>query len=521
MARALPRPHGFGAGADVWEIGLEPMPAFVVEGGTRIQPLIALVMEAGGALRASEVGHRDQPLEALQAAIATASERPQPPCEPGLPRRVVVNSARLRKLVQPLLPGVAVQQGATPQVVEAAACLKEHLAGGAAPQGMDGLRTYLTADITPEVVAAFFEAAAELYERRPWERLPSDGHLFEVSCSALGILDWAGCAIGRNRESYGVILFDSVQAYGRYVERAECFELGDEDAMLEAPPHRAINFEARSAMPRPLLEEIRRHRWPVAAGDGFPTVMLIEPGMLLAPPCRADLHQLEAVARALVQWLDAEPELAAQWQQPRARRRRFQVSVAGTTVPVTLAVVPHLDSQAAAMPGTAPSPPVTVPAALRDKVDSLLARIDPFCAEHLDSDYRRLIHVALGALSRKRPSPLLSGREPSWAAGVVHAIGSANFLFDASQSPHCTAAEIQEHFGVSASTAQAHSKKVRELLNIHPFSPHWTLPSLLERSAIPWMLEVDGFIRDVRTLPLEVQIAACARGLIPYVPALK
>lgn len=39
--------------------------------------------------------------------------------------------------------------------------------------------------------------------------------------------------------------------------------------------------------------------------------------------------------------------------------------------------------------------------------------------------------------------------------------------------------------------------------------------------AMAWMLEVDGFLRDVRNLPLEIQIEACAKGLIPYVPALR
>ena len=36
-----------------------------------------------------------------------------------------------------------------------------------------------------------------------------------------------------------------------------------------------------------------------------------------------------------------------------------------------------------------------------------------------------------------------------------------------------------------------------------------------------WMLEVDGFILDIRTLPLAFHVEACARGLIPYVPALR
>ncbi|TVS05475.1 MAG: hypothetical protein EA413_06845 [Cyanobium sp. PLM2.Bin73] len=158
---------------------------------------------------------------------------------------------------------------------------------------------------------------------------------------------------------------------------------------------------------------------------------------------------------------------------------------------------------------------------MQPKVTSLLASIDGFCASHLNDEYRQLIHTALAALARKRPSPLLGGREPSWCAGLVHAIGSANFLFDKSQSPHCKPTQIYEHFGVSAGTGQAHSKKVRDLLRIAPFSPDWTLPSQLDDTPLSWMVEVNGFILDVRSLPLEVQLEACAKGLIPYVPALR
>ena len=39
--------------------------------------------------------------------------------------------------------------------------------------------------------------------------------------------------------------------------------------------------------------------------------------------------------------------------------------------------------------------------------------------------------------------------------------------------------------------------------------------------AMAWMLEVDGFLRDVRSLTLEIQVEACATGLISSVPALR
>jgi hypothetical protein len=158
---------------------------------------------------------------------------------------------------------------------------------------------------------------------------------------------------------------------------------------------------------------------------------------------------------------------------------------------------------------------------MQTKVDSLMQSIDGFCDRHLNAEYRQLLLAAVCALARKRPSPLLGGRETSWCAGIVHAIGMVNFLFDKTQTPHCKAPEIYAAFDVSAQTGQAHSKKVRDLLKISAFDPKWTLPSRLDDSPLAWMLQVDGFMVDIRTMPLDIQIQACAQGLIPYVPALR
>jgi hypothetical protein len=62
---------------------------------------------------------------------------------------------------------------------------------------------------------------------------------------------------------------------------------------------------------------------------------------------------------------------------------------------------------------------------------------------------------------------------------------------------------------------------VRDLLKITLFSPRWCLHSLLESSEILWILEVDGFLLDIRTLAIKIQLEAAAKGLILYVPALQ
>ncbi|MGH8474588.1 MAG: DUF6398 domain-containing protein [Methylococcales bacterium] len=159
-----------------------------------------------------------------------------------------------------------------------------------------------------------------------------------------------------------------------------------------------------------------------------------------------------------------------------------------------------------------------VPESLQEKFDSLTKATDAFCAQYLNDEYRQMVRFALAALCRKRPSPLLQGREATWAAGVVHALGMVNFLFDKTQTPYCKAPDICAFFGVASSTGQSKSKEVRRLLKLHQFSPEWTVPSKIEQNPLIWMLSVNGMMVDIRHMPLEVQKMAYEKGLIPYIP---
>ena len=160
----------------------------------------------------------------------------------------------------------------------------------------------------------------------------------------------------------------------------------------------------------------------------------------------------------------------------------------------------------------------SVPKTMQAKFDSIAALTDDFAAKHLNDEYAQLIRYAIAALCRKRPSPLTSGRDYTWACGITHAIGMVNFLFDSSQNPHISASELYKIFGVGASTGQGKSKKVRDLLNMTQLDPNWSLPSNMDNNPLVWMLEVNGFIVDVRSAPREVQEIALEKGLIPYIP---
>jgi hypothetical protein len=159
-----------------------------------------------------------------------------------------------------------------------------------------------------------------------------------------------------------------------------------------------------------------------------------------------------------------------------------------------------------------------VPKDVQARFDAISQLTDGFAQSSLNDEYALLCRQLAATLARKRPSPLLQGKAPTWACGIIHALGMVNFLFDPSQTPHVPASQIWEHFGLSASTMQAKSKQIRDLLGMSPFDPDWTLPSLVEKNPLIWMLEIDGLIVDVRYAPRAIQEEAFLLGLIPYIP---
>lgn len=156
---------------------------------------------------------------------------------------------------------------------------------------------------------------------------------------------------------------------------------------------------------------------------------------------------------------------------------------------------------------------------MAEKFTAITALTDAFCEKQLNDEYRVLIHQVVGSLARKRPSPLLKGKENVWAAAAVHAVGRINFLDDPSQTPHCKPKVIYEFLGVAESTGQNKSKEIRNVLKLRPLSPDWTLPSRLADNPLVWMLQVNGLMIDIRQASAALQRLAYEKGLIPFIPA--
>jgi tetratricopeptide (TPR) repeat protein len=160
----------------------------------------------------------------------------------------------------------------------------------------------------------------------------------------------------------------------------------------------------------------------------------------------------------------------------------------------------------------------TVPKQMRAHFDALAEIIDRVCLEHLNEEYAQVCRRLAAALCRKRPSPVTRGRLQGWACGIVYTIGSVNFLFDRSQTPHLSAKDLCALFGVSLSTGSARATEIRKLFRMGFWDTEWCLPSKLDDNPLAWMISVNGLPIDARYAPPEIQQEALRKGLIPYLP---
>lgn len=186
-------------------------------------------------------------------------------------------------------------------------------------------------------------------------------------------------------------------------------------------------------------------------------------------------------------------------------------------------IVTSLPMSATPLPPKVPKPKAIPKPPSREEKDQALGVIigllDQFCKEHLNEEYAVLCRKLAEKLARKRPAPLLHGSPNAWASGIVRAVGGVNFLHDKSQTPHMRSTDIDHNLGTSPSSGAAKLAAIRKMLKMHQLDPNWTLPSRLKDNPMVWMLQVNGFMVDVRHAPRKVQEIAFNKGLIPYIPA--
>jgi hypothetical protein len=142
---------------------------------------------------------------------------------------------------------------------------------------------------------------------------------------------------------------------------------------------------------------------------------------------------------------------------------------------------------------------------IQARQQEILDLIKEFTDKKLDKDYFNLAKKMLQKLGRENDVPFMTGQPKIWAAAIINALGTINFLFDKSFKPYVSVEELNAFFGTSKSTTANKAKQIREMLDLRHYDPEFSTKKMQEDNPFNKFVMVDGMITLLDTLPEDLQ----------------
>ena len=139
------------------------------------------------------------------------------------------------------------------------------------------------------------------------------------------------------------------------------------------------------------------------------------------------------------------------------------------------------------------------------KQQEIIQLAKSFCEEYVDEEYAALAEKLICKLGRKRNVPFVTGQTSVWAAAVIHALGTINFLFDKSAKPYASIDDLNDFFGTKKSTTGNKSKQIRDLLKLSHWDEEFSTKNIRDNSPFADLVMINGMITPISALPVEYQ----------------
>lgn len=142
---------------------------------------------------------------------------------------------------------------------------------------------------------------------------------------------------------------------------------------------------------------------------------------------------------------------------------------------------------------------------IKEREQKLLDMTGIFCSQKLDDDYFQLCEKLIKKMGRKREVPFKRGKLEIWAAAIIYAIGSINFLFDKSFEPYITAQQISDYFGTKNTTVSNKARQIKEMFKLTMFDHEFATEQINEKNPFNDLVMVDGLIVPLSSIPENLQ----------------
>ena len=287
----------------LWIGGKITAPLYVAEPTPHRPDLILWIEMPAGLVLAADVIAGPSPPNAVADCLVQALNHPmQGP--PRRPNRIRVADGELADAVRVSVgEPIPIEVGPTPELELLARELGLDLGGGDLPP------SYLEdGRVGAELVGQLFEVASRLYPLAPWKSA-TDSQVVGIDVPELGISGACVSIVGAMDTSFGLVIFESLDAFWVFAEAGAQLSSGAGDEIDLGGRVLSLNFERKSDIPKPMRREMTEHGWRVAGPRAHPRVLLVDRDGVAAPLSARDLRLAIAAAEALIGLLTEQPRL--------------------------------------------------------------------------------------------------------------------------------------------------------------------------------------------------------------------
>lgn len=288
-----------------WVGGRYRLPAGIRDGDAVIRPEVILWLELpGDLLIGSTLVDPRKPVSAADS-LEEAMKRPAGQ-SPRRPARIRVADERMAAELRSAAGAIPIAVAPVPELDAAFGELAAQMAQEVPEPSYLG-----DGDIAPAAIGELFQAASILFRIAPW-RSAGDEQVLRVDIPHFGIDCACLSVIGAAGESFGLLLFRSIDDYHAFVLAAE----GDHGRAEGSPlpgvvSMRSLSFDGKKEIPPSMLDEIEQHRWPVAGAKAYPTLFCLDAAQAPVATTGDDVRIMTACTRAFLAFFARNRDLFA------------------------------------------------------------------------------------------------------------------------------------------------------------------------------------------------------------------
>ncbi|MFO8234600.1 MAG: DUF6398 domain-containing protein [Bacteroidales bacterium] len=138
---------------------------------------------------------------------------------------------------------------------------------------------------------------------------------------------------------------------------------------------------------------------------------------------------------------------------------------------------------------------------LKKQKFQLIHLISEFCEKKLDEEHKDLASKVIYKLYKKNALPLKEEDLNEWAAGIIHAIGSVNLLFDKSFEPYISEKELFDYYKADQENTFSNSEYIKNMLKLNVFDPEYSTHISDHDNPLKDMVSIDGIYISLDLLP--------------------